>query len=157
MCNAFFFAPLSAFCVMFAVAGLAQANDPDFSGKWHLNEEQSEIHARHDAPPHIMEIKQEGSIVHCRAFKKGVDRPEEWSFSVDGKERVTKADVVRKAMTKWEGSALLVNTIVLAGNSQFTEMDRWKLSRNGKTLTIRRQVMVRGHELESNLYYERKD
>lgn len=57
------------------------------------------------------------------------------------------------SQTKWEGSALLVNTLV-SGPRNFTIMERWRRSRDGATLTIRRTVVDRGGERESTLVYE---
>ncbi len=55
--------------------------------------------------------------------------------------------------TKREGSALLVNTLV-SGPQNYTVMERWKRSRNGNTLTIKRTIVTLGGETESVLVYE---
>jgi type IV secretion system protein VirB10 len=56
-------------------------------------------------------------------------------------------------MTKWEGSVLLVNTLV-SGPENYTVMERWRRSRDGNTLTIRRNIVRLSGESESVLVYE---
>jgi type IV secretion system protein VirB10 len=55
--------------------------------------------------------------------------------------------------TKWEGAALLVNTIV-SGPQNYTIMERWSRSRDASTLTIKRTIVHLGGESESVLVYE---
>ena len=56
--------------------------------------------------------------------------------------------------TKWEGAALLSDTIVSGGGKNFTLMERWKLSPGGATLTIRQTQADSRGEIESTLVYE---
>jgi hypothetical protein len=58
---------------------------------------------------------------------------------------------------KWEGNALLVNTLVSSRDRSYTVMDRWKMSKDGRTLTIRRQVESLNGESEALLVYEKQD
>ena len=53
---------------------------------------------------------------------------------------------------KWEGSALLINTLV-SGPHNYTVMDRWKLSPDHATLTITRQVIQGMQQSEGVLVY----
>jgi hypothetical protein len=57
-------------------------------------------------------------------------------------------------MSKWEGAALLINTLVNEPEN-YAEMDRWKLSKDCNTLVIRRQVVRGHHEIEAILVYNR--
>lgn len=59
-------------------------------------------------------------------------------------------------MVKWEGDALLVNSIVNRADRSYTVMDRWKLSRDGNILKIERQIENLSGESESILIYERQ-
>jgi hypothetical protein len=138
-----------------AATVLNAADDPNFTGKWRLQERQSEIDPKQEAPPRMIEVNHTGVLVDCRAFRDAAGEPEQWSFTTDGKERVTKSKVKRSALAKWEGAALLINTIIIVGDSQKVEMDRWTLSRNKSALRIQRQINIRGRETESALYYER--
>ena len=57
------------------------------------------------------------------------------------------------SQTKWEGAAFLINTIV-TGSQNYVVNDRWKLSRDHHTLTIRRQFQrAGGSETEAVLAY----
>jgi type IV secretion system protein VirB10 len=58
-------------------------------------------------------------------------------------------------MVKWEGSALLTNTIV-SGVHDYTVMDRWKLSHDHSTLIITRQIVARSGSTEGELIYTRE-
>lgn len=79
-----------------------------------------------------------------------------WEYRTDGKETVKKsAGFTAKTILKWEGAALLINTIVSGKAKNYTLMDRWKLSRDGKLLTVRRQTVDLYGERESVLVYER--
>jgi type IV secretion system protein VirB10 len=58
------------------------------------------------------------------------------------------------SMTKWEGTALLINTIV-SGPQNHVIDDRWKLSHDHNTLTIKRRIPrgFSGTEVEAVLIY----
>jgi type IV secretion system protein VirB10 len=57
------------------------------------------------------------------------------------------------SQSKWEGAAFLINTIV-TGSQNYVVNDRWKLSRDHHTLTIRRQIQhTGGAETEGALVY----
>ncbi|PYT26813.1 MAG: hypothetical protein DMG58_21710 [Acidobacteria bacterium] len=57
------------------------------------------------------------------------------------------------SQTKWEGAAFLINTIV-TGPQNYAVTDRWKLSGDHHTLTIRRQIQRgTGAETEAVLVY----
>jgi len=76
-------------------------------------------------------------------------------YPLDGrteKRRVGDSDF--STTTKWEGAALLVNTIV-SGPQNYTVMERWTRSRDGNTLTIRRTIVRLRNETESTLVYNR--
>lgn len=62
----------------------------------------------------------------------------------------------RLTLLKWEGEALLLNTVVDGTQgASYTQMDRWRLSRDGQTLRIRRQIVSRSGEVESELAYKK--
>jgi hypothetical protein len=77
----------------------------------------------------------------------------QWTYLLDGTEtRARIGDETRSSIVKWEGSALLVNTQVLAAQD-YTAMDRWELSRDGALLTITRQVVRKSGQVEGVLVY----
>jgi type IV secretion system protein VirB10 len=80
----------------------------------------------------------------------------QWSYAMDGSEtRKQLGDETRTSVTKWEGTALLVNTQV-TGVRHYTVMDRWEISRSHNTLTITRQVVRADSESEGTLVFRRE-
>jgi hypothetical protein len=136
-------APMMVLCA-------APAADPDFSGTWKLNPERSRIGALPVAPSDVLTVEQSGGRVQC------LEAPVAWSATLDGKSARNESDgIVANIILKWEGAALLINALVSGARGDYTQMDRWKLSRDGSTLTILRQVVRRTGESESTLVYER--
>ena len=67
--------------------------------------------------------------------------PRDGRSPADGGERkFTIAGERWSAATKWEGNALLINSLVM-GADDYTVMDRWTLSRDLQSLTISRQIL----------------
>lgn len=134
----------------------ALAADPDFTGTWQLSRQRSDLRPLPAAPWERLTVTQDGQTVRCESTSEG-GAPVAWRFTLDGKETRSAAGVMeRRAAAKWEGAALLVNTVVMRRDGQHTEADRWKLSRDGSTLTIRRQCAGRYGEVEALLVYERQ-
>ncbi len=76
-------------------------------------------------------------------------------YPLDGRtEKRRLGDSDFSTATKWEGAALLVNTIV-SGPQNYTVMERWTRSRDSNTLTIRRTIVRLRSESESTLVYNR--
>jgi type IV secretion system protein VirB10 len=127
----------------------ALAAEPDFSGSWTLNRQRSTL-GRLPAPPApLLQIEHRGGTLRC------VETPVVWSAAFNGKPAKGKSGgIVMSTVLKWEGSALLVNTLVSGAHGDYTQMDRWQLSRDGATLTIRREIVRLGGESESTLVYE---
>jgi hypothetical protein len=122
----------------------AQSNQ-DFSGVWNLNSARSEIQPSIPADPTLKVEQNAASITIGPASTYPLDgRTEKW--------RAGDSDF--STTTKWEGAALLVNTIV-SGPQNYTLMERWTRSRDGSTLTIRRTIVRLRNEIESTLVYNR--
>ena len=136
---------------------LAFSADPQYTGHWILDETQSEMHAMPSPAARVLRLQLAGKALTCSALFDAKDA-ENCSFTLDRKEtRHSTRGGTRSIAAKWEGTAILVNTIVQTGSTQHTEMDRWKLSRDSQKLTIRRQVVNRYGESESTLVYDRRD
>jgi type IV secretion system protein VirB10 len=136
--------------------GTAQAVDPDrdFSGKWVLDSAGNR-HVTPVAPDRNLSVSEEEVAVRCSA-PAADGSSVKWSYLLDGTEtRWHVSGDTRSSVAKWEGSALLINTLV-SGPQNFTVMDRWKLSRDRSTLTITRQVVDRGGTSEDILVYHRE-
>jgi type IV secretion system protein VirB10 len=121
----------------------AQAKE-NFSGAWTLNRERSDVRSLPEPLAETLRIEHAGIGVQIDGVRYTTDRKETKS---------ERGGVRRSTIVKWEGSALLFNTLV-TGAANYTVMDRWKLSGDGQSLTIRRQVVDRHGEMESLLVYE---
>jgi len=133
----------------------AAAIDPDrdFTGAWYLDEQKSDLAALPSTAPAQLSINQEGAAIRCTETDKD-GKSAVWTYRTDSsvsKYRVGNAHM--SSQTKWEGEAFLINTIV-TGSQNYVVNDRWKLSRDHRTLTIRRQMQRgAGPETEAVLVY----
>jgi type IV secretion system protein VirB10 len=122
----------------------------DFSGRWRLKSQHAESGTLPERPAVVLEIEHSGNGVRCVAG--GV----QWSFTTDGHE--SRARIGRRSLStvaKWEGSALLINTIVNDPVRNYTQMDRWIISRDRTLLTVSREIA--GSATDATLIYERAD
>lgn len=134
------------------------AADPDYSGIWKLNAARSDIQGMSEPAAETLQIEHTGVKIHCTARPAGGGAPISWDYTTDQKDAKYKiGDTSRNSRLKWEGNALLVNTLVNGRDRSYTVMDRWKMSKDGKTLTIRRQVESMYGESEALLIYEKQD
>lgn len=126
----------------------------DFSGRWFLDGRRSDLHALSIPAAQTLTVTQSAIAIQCDAgYADGGSR--RWSYLLDGTEtRVTADSSTESSIVKWEGAALLVNTLV-SGSRDYTVMDRWLLSNGGAVLTITRQVALREGMLEGSLVYTR--
>jgi hypothetical protein len=134
---------------------LAVDADRDFAGKWVLDKGASSQRSLPAAPDERLTVTQDELALRCAA--PSVQAPAaQWSYLLDGTEtRSRVGDETRNSVAKWEGSALLINTLV-SGPRDYTVMDRWRLSRDRSTLTITRQVVEHDGTTENMLIYKRE-
>ena len=129
-------------------AATAQSNQ-DFSGAWNLNAARSEIQGSVPGDP-ALKVEQSAASLTWSAGVATLS-----IYPLDGRvEKQRAGDSDFSITTKWEGAALLVNTIV-SGPQNYTVMERWTRSRDGNTLTIRRTMVRLRNEIESTLVYNR--
>ena len=139
-----------ASAILFFFIFVTLASGQDFSGTWRLKSQHVEAGALPEAPAAVIEIEHRDHAIECAA---GSVR---WSFTTDGKEvRVRIGRRSLNTVAKWEGSALLVNTIVNDAARNYTQMDRWAISRDRRVLTVTREIA--GRDVEATLVYERAD
>lgn len=133
-----------------AAAAIAQATT-DFSGEWKLNAGRSEV-GRMPSPPETS-LKIDQSALTMTVWANSGEKIT--IYPLDSRtEKRTMGDISYSTQTKWEGAAMLVNTLVAGVGKNHTIMERWKLSRGGATLTIRRTIVDSRGETESTLIYE---
>ncbi len=133
----------------YAIPLIAGDADRDFSGKWVLDAAASNVQSLGPVEPSLRVSQGDaGLLVSSGAMQ--------WSYALDGSEtRKRIGQESRNSVTKWEGSALIVNTLV-SGSQEYTVMDRWTLSRDHNTLTIRRELSRAGTPSEGTLVYRRE-
>jgi type IV secretion system protein VirB10 len=123
--------------------------DRDFSGKWVLDQNASDTASLGQVESNLS-VSQGGAGISCSTGT------EQWSYALDGSEtRKQFGEENRSSLTKWEGAALLVTTVV-SGPRHFSIMDRWQLSHTHNTLTITRQVVRADGESEGTLVFRRE-
>jgi type IV secretion system protein VirB10 len=143
--------------ILLLLSSAAGAPPPerDFAGTWIL-EPPAEGRRALPAPPYrTLKVSQQDAAIHCAATNEN-GAAARWSYRLDGNEsRDAIGAEVHNSVVKWEGDALLVNTLV-SGSQNYTIMDRWRLSRDRATLTITRQVVLRSGEVEAQLTYHKE-
>jgi hypothetical protein len=142
--------------LLLALASLSVAADSggDFSGKWLFDADRSEMHAIPGDIYPVLVLEQR-STIHCTATT-AAGTPVEWTYRLDGEDSKYKLDGnSMNSAVKWEGAALLINTLV-EGTQSYTVMDRWTLSRDGTQLNIQRQIERKGQKTEGYLVYRRE-
>ncbi len=144
-------------CVLLACSVVssipAAAPERDFSGNWILVYERSNTRSLGAEPESVLTVTQDDARLHCSAAIDGEDV--KWSYNLGGGEsryRVGREE--RNSVAKWEGAALLINTLV-SGAQSYTVMDRWRLSPDRSLLTITRQVVRPSGEAEGTLVFRR--
>ena len=129
-------------------------SERDFSGKWYLDARSSNTQALPLQPERALTVAQQDVAIQCTATAAD-GAALQWTYLLDGTEtRFRTGDETRSSIAKWEGAALLINTQVLTPQS-YTVMDRWQLSRDRSVLTVTRQVVRKGGEVDGVLVYAR--
>ena len=142
---------IASFSLTFASAA---DSDRDFSGKWLLNQDHSDLHALPGEAYPVLVVEQQ-TVVHCVATT-AAGGSLEWSYRLDGEDSRYKVGTEsRNSAVKWEGAALLINTLV-SGPESYTVMDRWTLSRDHNQLNIQREINSASTNVEGTLIYRRE-
>ncbi len=141
-------------CLAMAAPVAALDAARDFSGSWVLDGRASNTQALAAEADPLLVIMQIEMRLRCSA--PGAAGSRDWNFSADGAESAySLGQEKRNTVAKWEGSALLINTLV-TGLRDYTIMDRWKLSPDRAVLTIERQVVRASGAAEGTLVYRRQ-
>jgi hypothetical protein len=133
--------------LMLASASLLFAIDPgrDFSGRWILTSG-TRLSVPFEA---TLTIEQGENEIRC-SFDDA-----HWTYALNGTERkVQIGGDMRNSLVKWEGAALLINTIV-TGSHDYVVMDRWRLSPDHANLTVTRQIIRGVKQEEGSMVYRR--
>src|SRR6266849_2613014 len=139
----------------FLSIGIAMAqSDEGFAGLWKFNPARSEVHSLPAPPDALLKVEQSAKTLTIHASQQEGGPSVTSIYPLDGSESKRRVGgSTLNTMTKWEGSALLVNTIV-SGPQNYTVMERWRKSRDASTLTIKRTIARAAGESESVLMYQ---
>jgi hypothetical protein len=129
-------------------------SERDFSGRWILDAAVSNTQALFEPLERTLTISQQDAAIQCSISVNGSQAT--WTYSLNRDEtHYQLGKETRNSAVKWEGSALLVNTLV-SGSQNYTVMDRWSLSRDRSRLTIVRQIVQAGAQTEGTLVFTRE-
>lgn len=144
--------------VFWAGAGWS-AGPPDFSGRWVLSLERSELAGERPPQSKVQTVEHKGAElvvtideITDRGTVHGVAR-----YTTGGEDCVN--DVLGNPMTSsigWDGAVMVIRTWGRFGNADIVLVDRWSLSPDGKTLTIARQFRGHGRVVDQMLVFDRK-
>lgn len=133
----------------------AADSDRDFSGKWLLNADHSEMRRLSGEIYPVLAIEQQDATIHCTATTSA-GTTDAWSYRLNGDDAKYRiGGETWNSAIKWEGAALLVNTLVSSA-PDYTIMDRWTLSRDHTQLNIQRQIVRGPQQTEGYLIYRRE-
>jgi hypothetical protein len=134
--------------------GRAADSDRDFSGKWLFNADHSDLRGLPGEAYPTLVIEQKADIRCTATTASGTSI--QWTFRLDGEDSKYKIGAEgRNSEVKWEGAALLVNTLV-SGPESYTIMERWTLSRDHSQLNIWREIDSGPKHSEGTLIYRRE-
>lgn len=126
----------------------------ELSGTWSLNLSRSDIRSLPTPPDPILKIQQRDRVLTVSGATNETGPLTTFEYPLDGSEKKQRVgESTWSTRTKWEGAALLVNTLV-SGPQNYSIMERWRSSRDGSTLTIKRTIVRMAGETESMLIYE---
>ncbi|MCU1236471.1 MAG: hypothetical protein JWP63_4438, partial [Candidatus Solibacter sp.] len=135
---------LTVAIVSYAATGFAADTDRDFSGKWTLDPAASRVGALGMQVDTVLIVVQQLDSIRLS---------NQANYALDGSAtRYRSGSESHSSAVKWEGAALLINTLV-SGAQDYTVMDRWRLSDNHMTLTVTRQVIRGTQQSEGTLVY----
>ncbi len=128
-----------------------QTSNAVFAGKWVLDLASSNTRQLGAVETYLI-VDQTNVRITCSAG------PAQWVYALDGSEiRSRSGAEMRRSVVKWEGAALLVNTLVSADGAQDSTIeDRWTITRDQAVLTITRQLSQAGRASEGKLVYRRE-
>lgn len=145
--------------LLLALPTLAAAAKPNFKGEWKLNVAKSEF--GEFPPPSTMTqtIAHEEPTLKV-ATKMSTDNGDmnfDATYTTDGKESVNQfGPNEMKSTANWEGDALVIQTKGKFGDSDFAMNDKWSLSEDAKTLTLKRHFSSSMGEMDQKLVLEKQ-
>ena len=141
-------------------AAASAAAKVNFAGDWKMNPAKSEFGPNYPAPQRqTMKITHEDPKLKVNLDQAG-ERGEfsaEFNYTTDGKECSNQimGNAV-KSVLNWDGDALTFHTTATFNENNITLDDRWTLSEDGKTLTIKRHFKGGEREADQKIVLEKQ-
>jgi hypothetical protein len=140
------------------LAALAAAK-PNFTGDWKLNAAKSDF-GQFPAPSSMSQkaTHEEPTLkVATKMATDGGDFDYESNYSTDGKETTNSfGPNAMKSTAKWEGDTLTIQTKGSFGDAEITITDKWELSADGKSITIKRHFASSQGEIEQKIVLDKQ-
>jgi len=140
-------------------AALSAFAKPNFTGDWKLNISKSTF-GQMPAPSSLT-----SKITHDEPKLKSVTKSSsdqgdfdfEANYTTDGKECTNEMfGSPVKSVLKWDGETLIIDSKAQFGDNEFTLVDKWTLSADGKIMTIVRAFKSPMGEGEQKLVFEKQ-
>lgn len=150
--------PLLGCVIATALVSLA-LSAPDFSGKWVLNKDQSEMRTRDGQKPDItMTVEQTADTLKVKQESSIEFMNREYSLKLNGEptEVPGRRGGSQKMTAAWEGDVLVVTSVREFDGNTMTSTDRWQLSADGKVLTVAGKRQTPGGDFESKMVYDKQ-
>ena len=148
---------LSALGLALLLAAPAEPR-PNFTGSWELDLQRSKLEV--PAPlATTLTIRQKDDDFHLLATHVYQDRSRTVTFhlSIDGKEQLIEEDGLIQHLTlSWQGLTLVLQAYWMEGDIKSTDVARYTLSRDGKSLAIRETENIRGREFRNTWVFRRR-
>ena len=151
---------LSALLLLTAAAGVVQAADkPNLSGTWKLDVAKSDFGPLPTPESQVEKITHEDPSLKINVAQTGEmgDLNFDLAYTTDGKECTnTIAGNEMKSVLSWDGDALVIDSKGNFNGTDFTAKDHWKLSDDGKTLTIDRHISSAMGDADQKMLMEKQ-
>lgn len=127
------------------------APKPDFTGEWRLAVAKSQFARQQPPQSKVVQIDHRDPVLIMKILEVANGSPAEGTmfYSTDAVERTN--DVLgnaMKAITKWDGAVLEMRTPGKFGPNDILLLDRYELSADGRTLTVKRHFEGRSPQGE---------
>jgi hypothetical protein len=144
---------------LIVAAGLAQGQTkPDLNGVWKMDPARSDFGSGPVSETRLDKIVLDGPNLKdtiTQKLQRGGESTYDMIYTIDGKECTNhvRGNLV-KSTARWEGDRLVIDSQVFALR-QAAIQDRWALSADGKTITLRRH-MTGAITAEQTLIFDRQ-
>ncbi len=146
--------------VVLALSCLVVTAAPNFSGKWVLNKDQSEVRTRDGEKPDVtMTVEQTAEALNVKQESSSQFMNREYNLKLNGQPQEIAGRGGRNSTytPTWENEVLVITRV--RENQQgekMTSTEKWQLSADGKTLTIASKTPTPDGERESKMVFQKQ-